>query len=318
MKADISIMACLASENVIVVAERKWIILAIEHLLISRERSSNYPFVLPYLEIMNRILEVKNMNRRILEWNTSHSLDICEITDFSKKLDAITNNTDVNTQYTNIKETWGWFEKVRTTMRVGRHLSQNGSETAPTNAQNMREKVETTLADIDKEGEASGGELLRTARQITNNCRQHTNELFVEVRDSFGNVVEIMRDNNIEERSHRWSRMHIRRRTGRSRTTNEMAQYGALMAIFSNLENETYVKEILSDVKDFIREIQDITTEEIRRSRDLIRPYTRKEMIHSDTKRTDLLKEFIDLLEDGYSVENWLSKLNISNPIMTP
>jgi len=318
MKADISIMACLASENVIVVAERKWITLAIEHLLISRERSSNYPFVLPYLEIMNRILEVKNMNRRILEWNTSHNLDICEITEFSKKLDAITNNTDVNTQYANIKETWGWFEKVRTTMRVGRHLSQNGSETAPTNAQNMREKVETTLADIDKEGEASGGELLRTARQITNNCRQHTNELFVEVRDSFGNVVEIMRDNNIEERSHRWSRMHIRRRTGRTRTTNEMAQYGALMAIFSNLENETYVKEILSDVKDFIREIQDITPEEIRRSRDLIRPYTHKEMIHSDTKRTNLLKEFIDLLEDGYSVENWLSKLNISNPIMTP
>jgi len=43
-----------------------------------------------------------------------------------------------------------------------------------------------------------------------------------------------------------------------------------------------------------------------------------KEMIHSDTKRTSLLKEFIDLLEDGYSVENWLSKLKISNPIMTP
>jgi hypothetical protein len=52
-------MPCLTSENIIVVAERKWIALAIEHLLISRERSSNYPFVLPYLEIMNRILEMK-------------------------------------------------------------------------------------------------------------------------------------------------------------------------------------------------------------------------------------------------------------------
>jgi hypothetical protein len=83
-------MPCLTSENIIVVAERKWIALAIEHLLISRERSSNYPFVLPYLEIMNRILEMKNMNIRILEWNTSHNLDICIITDFSKKLDALT------------------------------------------------------------------------------------------------------------------------------------------------------------------------------------------------------------------------------------
>ncbi len=95
----------------------------------------------------------------------------------------------------------------------------------------------------------------------------------MEVKDCFGNVVEIMRDNNIEERGHRWSRMHIRRRTGRTRTTNEMAHYGALTAIFSNMENETYVKEALSDVKDFIREMQDITPEEIRRSRDLVRPY---------------------------------------------
>jgi hypothetical protein len=318
MKENIGTMACLTSENVIVIAERKWISLAIEHLLISRERSSNYPFVLPYLEIMNRILEVKNMNRRILEWNTTHNLYICEITEFSKKLDAITSNTDVNTQYANIKEIWNWFEKVRTTLRVGRHLSQNGSDPTPTNAQKLREDMETTLTNIDKEGEARGGELLQAARQITKNCRQHTNELFVDVKDSFGNVVEIMRDNNIEERSHRWSRMHIRRRTGRTSTTNEMAQYGALTAIFSNMENETYVKEILSDVKNFIREMQDITPEEIHRSRDLIRPYAHKEMIHSDTKRTNLLNEFIDLLEDGNSVENWLSKLNFSNPIMTP
>ncbi|NQE54531.1 hypothetical protein C5S29_13155 [ANME-1 cluster archaeon GoMg3.2] len=140
----------------------------------------------------------------------------------------------------------------------------------------------------------------------------------MEVKDKSGNVVEIMRDNNIEERSHRWSRMHIRRRTGRTRTTNEMAQYGALTAIFSNLENETYVNEILSDVKDFIRELQDITPEEIHRSRELIRPYVRKELIRSDSKRTNLLKEFINLLEDGYSVESWLTKLNFSNPIMTP
>ena len=34
--------------------------------------------------------------------------------------------------------------------------------------------------------------------------------------------------------------------------------------------------------------------------------------------RTNLLKEFINLLEDGYSVESGLTKLNFSNPIMTP
>ena len=95
--------------------------------------------------------------------------------------------------------------------------------------------------------------------------------------------------------------MHIRRRTGRTRTTKEMAQYGALTAIFSNMENETYVKEVLSDVKDFIREMHDITPEAIRRSRDLIRAYRRKEMVRSDAKRTEIPEEFVYLLEDGYS-----------------
>ena len=318
MKEQICAKVCLAFENVLVGAEHKWIALAIEHLLISRERSSNYPFVLPYLEIMNRILEVKNLNKRILAWNTSHNLNICEIIEFSKKLDALTSNAIVNTQYASLKKIWSWFEKVRTTLKVGRHLSQNGSETAPTKAKKMKEDMAAILTEIDKEGEASGGELLQAARQITKNCRKHENELFVEVKDNSGNVVEIMRDNNIEERSHRWSRMHIRRRTGRTRTTNEMAQYGALTAIFSNLENETYVNEILSDVRDYIRELQDITPEELHRSRELIRPYIRKELIRSDTKRTNLLKEFINLLEDGYSVESWLTKLNFSNPIMTP
>ncbi|KAF5434111.1 Transposase [Candidatus Methanophagaceae archaeon] len=102
MKEQICAKVCLGSESVLVGAERKWIALAIEHLLIIRERSSNYPFVLPYLEIMNRILEVKNMNKRIREWNTSHNLNICEIIEFSKKLDALTSNVIVNTQYANI------------------------------------------------------------------------------------------------------------------------------------------------------------------------------------------------------------------------
>ena len=181
-----------------------------------------------------------------------------------------------------------------------------------------RSNTKATLTDIDKEGETSGGELLRAARQITKKRRKHANELFVDVKDNSGNVEEIMRDNNIEERSHRWSRMHIRRRTGRTRTTNEMAQYGALTAIFSNLENETYVNEILSDVRDFIRELQVITHEEIHSSRELIRQDVRKDRIRSDSKRTNLLKQFINLLEDGYSIESWLTKLNFSNPIMTP
>ena len=89
MKADICTTVCRDSENVLVVAERKWITLAIEHLLICRERSSNYPFVLPYLEIMDRILVIKRLNSRIFEWNLSHNLDCQEIIEFSDKLESM-------------------------------------------------------------------------------------------------------------------------------------------------------------------------------------------------------------------------------------
>ena len=319
MKADICTTVCRDSENVLVVAERKWITLAIEHLLICRERSSNYPFVLPYLEIMDRILVIKRLNSRIFEWNLSHNLDCQEIIEFSDKLESITSSADVNVQYANIKKIWSWFEKVRTILRVGRHLSQNGCETtAPGNSQKMKEDLMVALSDIENESVARGRKLSRAAKQITNNCRQHADELFVEVIDHSGNVVEIVRDNNLEERGHRWSRMHIRRRTGRTRTTNEMAHYGALTAIFSNMENEIYVKEVLSDVKDFIRDMQDITREEIRKSRSLIKPYASKEMVRSDVKRSEFLENFVALLEDGCSVEDWISKLELSNPIMTP
>ena len=71
-------------------------------------------------------------------------------------------------------------------------------------------------------------------------------------------------------------------------------------------------------MRDFIQEMQDITPEKIRRSRDLVRPYRRKEMVRSDTKRTEIPDEFVDLIEDGCSVEDWLSKLNFSNPSITP
>ncbi len=268
---------------------------------------------------MNRILELKRLNRRIFEWNLSNNLDCQEIIEFTDKLESIIGNADVNAQYDNTKQIWIWFEKVRTILQIGRHMSQNGCEKAkPDNSQKMKSDFMIALSDIDNESVASGEKLLRTASQMTNNCRQHVDELFVDVRDHSGNVVEIVRDNNLEERGHRWSRMHIRRRTGRTRTTNEMAHYGALTAVFSNMENETYIRDVFSEVKDFIREMQDIKREEICKTWTLIKPYASKEIVRSDVKRSEFLERFVTLLEDGCSVEDSFFKLEFSNPIMTP
>ena len=50
-----------------------------------------------------------------------------------------------------------------------------------------------------------------------------------------------------------------------------MTKYGALLAVLSNLENEDYVEAVLCDVNDFVRELQNVTDEELQEARQLIR-----------------------------------------------
>ncbi|MBU4502322.1 MAG: transposase [Nanoarchaeota archaeon] len=313
---DEDIRDIITEEDILVSAEKKWVTLAIEHILVVREKSSSYPFTLPYLEIMNRTKNIQSMTKTILKWNNNHNLVVKEVNGLSKQLDKIIGDKDIDLEHLLIQKMWEWFEKIRKVLRIGRNLSKNGSNNKPTNAKQIKQKINATLREIKKEGTKQGGELLKVATQITNNCKKHSKELFVEVKDKSGSIVEIMRDNNIEERSHRWSRMHIRRRTGRNRTTNEMTKYGALLSIFSNMENEIYVKKIFSDVKDFVREIQNITQKEISDARKLIRPFAHKNIIHSDEKRGDLLKEFIRVFDKKHvnnSAKKWLTKLKLPN-----
>jgi hypothetical protein len=173
------------SLNKIVATEHYWVILAVEYLLYPRERRSDYPFVLPYLEIMNRVMEIKSMIRKIV------------------------NNEEEN--------------------------------------------------------------------------------------------LDIVRHNALEELNHRWSRVHIRRRTGRNKTTKEMTKYGTLLAILSNLENEDYVKVVFGVVGDFVRDLQNITDEELREARQLIRKFPQCPLIKSDVKRPEILREFVGLVEDDFN-----------------
>jgi len=62
--------------NKIVAAEHYWVILAMEYILHPRECRSDYPFVLPYLEVMNRVIEVRGMARKIVMWNAIHNFGV--------------------------------------------------------------------------------------------------------------------------------------------------------------------------------------------------------------------------------------------------
>lgn len=301
--------------DTIVIAQRYWVMLAIEYMLYPRERKSGYPFVLPYLEILHRAFEVKSMLRRIVMWNAAHNFGVHITLDFTEKLRKLVDRSDVKTRYHQIKRVWVWFEKVRTVLRVSRDLSGKEQNTIPTSAEDMKTRLKQVLKKIENESCGLDDEFQKVSEKIRKICQDHMEELFVKVKDKDGKEMKIVRHNGVEELNHRWSRMHIRRRTGRSRTAKEMTKYGALLAVLSNLENEIYVKEVLTDVNDFVYEMQSVTNEEVQDVRKLIRKHPRSPLVYSDKKRPELLKKFVEILEDSdkgseKSIVEWLSMLN--------
>jgi len=93
----------------------------------------------------------------------------------------------------------------------------------------------------------------------------------------------------------------------------EMEKYGALLAVFSNIENEEYIKTVLDDVKDFVRGMQEVTESEVLEARRVIRTFPQSPLIRSDSERPGILREFIRLIDDAFEdvldrdVEGWLS-----------
>ncbi|VVB89709.1 Uncharacterised protein [uncultured archaeon] len=103
----------------------------------------------------------------------------------------------------------------------------------------------------------------------------------------------------------------------------EMEKYGALLAVFSNIENEEYIKTVLADVKDFVKDMQNVTRKELLEARKLIRAFPQSPLIRSDTERPGILKQFIKLIDDEFEdvsdidVRGWLSNF-YSDAILTP
>ena len=160
----------------------------------------------------------------------------------------------------------------------------------------MGKELNIALSAIRKEAEFTRGELERIYRIFSNRIEKHRAELLSPVIGKKGNTIHVVRHNGIEEIGHRWSRMHIRRRTGRSQTAKEMGMFGALTAVLSNVENKHYTEKILSGI-DFMKEFSSITKEEMDQARNLIRPNPCDPIIRNDTKRVTVLHDLVKILE---------------------
>jgi hypothetical protein len=303
----------ISSYDRIVMAEHYWVMLAIEYVFYPRETKSDYPFVLPYLEVLNRLMEVLDMLKKIVMWNAWHDIGVKIVLKFEEYLQKLSETMEVKILHSKIQVIWRWFDEIRKVLRVSREFSTNEQDVSPTKANEMESKFNDVIMKIRTKGQKLGGEYEKISKRIFQNCHDHMDELFVKVKDIHGEEIRIIRNNGIEELNHRWSRMHIRRRTGRSRTTLEMEKYGALLSVFSNIENEEYIKTVLDDVKDFVREMQEVTESEVLEARRLIRTFPQSPLIRSDSERSGILRNFIRLIDDAFEdvldvdVEDWLS-----------
>ena len=321
VKQNISEIVVFKSQ--LVEAECKWVALAIEYLLWPREQPSGFPFVLPYYEIMNRVLEIKNLLKKIIDWNAEQNLAVNAILELYESIEKLIQIGEIKTHYFRLGIIWNWFEDVRKILEVSRHLKDDGQKNEPKSAVELRNSLQELIIKIKKETDGNDKKLIEVSEIIIGECREHWEELTGEIKDNKGNDVRVVRHNGIVENNHRWSRMHARRRTGRSRTTNDMAKYGALTAVLSNLENETYVKKVLGDIPDFVYELQSISDEEIREAKKLIKPYHNEFLVSSDSERLSMLQDFITILEqsekkDKIDVKNWLNRSEWTNPLLTP
>ncbi len=312
----------ISNQSILVQAECKWAAIAIEYLLMPREQPSGFPFVLPYYEIMNRMLEVRNLIIKIIDWNAENNMAVNSILDLHENVEKLVQCDEIKKEYMILGKIWSWFEAIRKILAVSRHLKYDGQKNELKTIADIRNDLQKLIEELKKESKGNDNKLKSVSKIMVSECRQHWEELTGEIRDKNGNDVNIVRHNGIIENNHRWSRMHTRRRTGRSRTTNDMAKYGALTAILSNLENEVYVKRVLTDVVDVVFEISRITQEEIKEARKLIKPFHNEFLISSDPKRFTLLKDFITILEqteqkNKIDVRKWLNELECANPLMT-
>ena len=66
-------------------------------------------------------------------------------------------------------------------------------------------------------------------------------------------------------------------------------------------------------MENFVRDLQNITDEELQEARQLIRKFPQCPLIKSDVKRPEMLREFVALVEDEFNdvsdenVSMWLS-----------
>jgi hypothetical protein len=77
-------------------------------------------------------------------------------------------------------------------------------------------------------------------------------------------------------------------------------------------------------VDDFVRDLQNVTDDELQEARQLIRKFPQLPLVKSDVRRPEILRDFVALVEDAYKdvhdadISMWLSNFVYIDARMTP
>jgi hypothetical protein len=264
---------------------------------------------LSYYEQYCRIQEVFVLIQRLIRSNAGHGFMCREVMELKRCLQSVLDDTMISSAVHLLGTTLDWLDELCELLRVSREDHLKDFDDSGCCIGSCKKKIERKLAMIVRLGGEYGKKYERVALRLKKGFDRHWDELFIPDPMVDGERVSFRRHNNALESSHRRLRKSIRERTGRRDTNHEMEQFGDVMAVLSNLWNETYQKEILCTVDDFAVSLS-LFVEDL--------PGLRKEYRKgrcgpqipiADDKRVNVLTRFVEIVESGRSYDELVSPL---------
>jgi len=278
----------------------RWIHIAVDHLLHPIEKRIKWMRrPISYFIQYRRIKEVSDLVKRLISCNASNNFIHKPLMELHESLQSVLEDSKVFEYFSILEKIFQWLDELRDNLRITR--TKNLKDALPTDIKFdvILIKIKEVLIKIRMESCKMDKRYQGIASAIIKAFESHWEELFVPDPVVNGRKISFRRHNNGLESSHRRIRKGIRERTGKSETNCEMEQFGDLLAILSNLWNETYQKEIINDVVDIGLSLCPFV-KDLPRLRKEYRETRKGDTIPiDDDERFGVLENFIDVFENN-------------------
>ncbi len=289
-----------SGDSVIKIIQDRWIHIAVDHLLHPLEKHVKWMRrPISYFIQYRRIKTVGDLVRRLIYCDASNNFVHKPLMELHESLKSVLEDSKVLEYFSIMQKELQWLDELRDNLRITRNNNLKDSKPIDIELDGILIKIKEVLHNIRMESRKLDEPYQRIALTIIDAFESHWEELFVPDPVVNGIKISFRRHNNGLESSHRRTRKAIRERTGKSETNQEMEQFGDLLAILSNLWNETYQKEILQDVVYIGRSLSPFV-KDLPRLRNEYRETRRGDTIPIDDEdRFSILENFIDVFENN-------------------